>query len=178
MRCIAAILMASALAASGSALAQRGALGGLGQAMQDIGRQNQEHDDQLELMRQQHQLEMQRIEREHALRLAEQEQIRKRNRERAESDRTRAEQAELLRRTNEAWNADVAKKQAEDARAADLEKLEKAHPNWTTTVKSKRFAKWEKNQPASIRDLGSSERVSDAILMLDLFKRDTRKRQK
>jgi hypothetical protein len=61
--------LAAFLLLSTPCLAQYGgARSGAGDALQDIGRRMQEHDSQLELMREQHRLEMERMERESALR--------------------------------------------------------------------------------------------------------------
>ena len=50
--------------------------------------------------------------------------------------------------------------------------LDAAHPGWKSTVQSQDFSVWMGRQPASVQALASSNREADAILMLDLFKRD------
>ncbi len=51
-------------------------------------------------------------------------------------------------------------------------KVEAAHPGWIQTVRTKEFAKWMSQQPDSVRRLAQSNQAQDAILMLDLYKRD------
>jgi S1-C subfamily serine protease len=70
-----------------------GGLKGLGEAMQESGKQGIERDNQLRLLEEQHRLEMERIEREYQLRREEQaRQVELRNREREAQDRQREAQ--------------------------------------------------------------------------------------
>ena len=47
-----------------------------------------------------------------------------------------------------------------------------AHPGWSALVTTQPFRDWHKKQPSSVQRLASSPRAEDAILMLDLYKRD------
>lgn len=49
-----------------------------------------------------------------------------------------------------------------------------AHPGWRTLVKTAEFGEWRQKQPERIKKLGASEKAEDAILMLDIYKRDTK----
>lgn len=67
--------------------------------------------------------------------------------------------------------------QQQTQKAAQVERvMETAHPGWRKTVNSPVFAEWMSKQPRSVKNLADSDRAEDAILMLDLFKRDTSNR--
>lgn len=53
-------------------------------------------------------------------------------------------------------------------------KIDLAHPGWRTLVKTAEFREWRQRQPERINKLGASEKAEDAILMLDIYKRDTK----
>jgi len=54
----------------------------------------------------------------------------------------------------------------------EIQKIENAHPGWQQTVRTQDFSNWKSRQPPSVLRLGASESAQDAILMLDLYKRD------
>lgn len=120
-----------------------GALAGLGEALGNIGRQNQQHDDQLELMQRQHDLEMQRIKRESDLN---QEALRRQ----AALDRANQAAAESKLR------ADQAQARAD---ASAIETLNAIHPGWRALVLSKPFTAWEEKNlnAAQRRELDASK---------------------
>jgi hypothetical protein len=63
--------------------------------------------------------------------------------------------------------------QAQRQRGADVSsQMEAAHPGWVRTVQSRAFGAWKTKQPPRVQALGASNRPEDAILMLDLYKRD------
>jgi hypothetical protein len=127
-----------------------GALQGLGEGLQRWAEMEQ----QRQQMRQQHEFEMQRIEREHELRMQQldREDQRRRELQRAEHERqARAEQ---------------------QAGASERHKVEAAHPGWLQTVRSDDFRQWMGRQPGSVQNLAASPRADDAILLIDLYKRD------
>jgi hypothetical protein len=134
-----------------SAFAQWDAfLGGAAQSASDQleqkMRRESDLDQQKALMDRQHELEMHRIREEYRLRAEEQD----RNR-RSGVDRPTANQK------NE---------------QSVVSQIEAVHPGWQTLVRSSDFTNWMRRQPNSIRALANSERVSDAILMVDLYKKD------
>ena len=112
--------------------------------MGEIADESTYNERQKQLMLQQHQLEMQRIEREFQLRAQAEERARQRSIETRKQEEIQIERA-----------------------------MESAHPGWRTTANSKAFLDWKDRQPASVRGLYESDRLADAMLMLDLFKRDT-----
>lgn len=59
---------------------------------------------------------------------------------------------------------------------AEEAKVELAHPGWIDLVRTNQFSTWVKSQPASVRRLTQSDRAEDAILVLDLYKRDVSRR--
>jgi hypothetical protein len=120
-----------------------GALGGLGDALQRQAELDQQAEAQKELMLQRHQLEM---------------------------ERTRYE-FEMQRQGQERAAQQQAAQQVADKAAVDRQ-TEAAHPGWKAMVKTSEFDRWRQAQPGSVQRLGASSRVEDAILMLDLFKRD------
>lgn len=124
-------------------------LGAGANAMTPFLLQQAEQEQQKRLMLQQHNLEMQRIEREHELRM---QSIR--------------EPEEARRRAAE---------QQANSFQSESQKVESAHPGWVSTVGSSEFRAWQKQQPESVKQLGNSERANDAILMIDLFERDRRR---
>jgi hypothetical protein len=120
-----------------------GALGGLGDAMQRQAEMDSEAEAQKQLILQRHELEMERMRRDYEM-------------QRQAQERSAQQQA--------------ARRAAEDA-AADR-RVDAAHPGWRTMVKTRAFREWTQAQPASVQRLGASQRPEDAILMLDLYKRD------
>jgi hypothetical protein len=120
-----------------------GALGGLGDALQRQAELDQQADEQKELILQQHQLEMERM----------------------------RYQFEMQRQAQERTAHQQATQRAADDAAAERQ-VEAAHPGWRALVKTSVFHQWRQTQPASVQRLGASPRAEDAILMLDLFKRD------
>jgi hypothetical protein len=120
-----------------------GALGGLGDALQRQAELDQQADEQKELILQQHNLEMERM----------------------------RYQFEMQRQAQERAAQQQAAQRAADDAAAERQ-VEAAHPGWRAVVKTSEFHRWRQMQPASVQQLGASSRPQDAILMLDLFKRD------
>jgi len=55
------------------------------------------------------------------------------------------------------------------AQAAVDALIEDAHTGWVDTINTPMFSVWMNGQPKEIKDLGASERSSDAIAMLDKF---------
>ena len=55
---------------------------------------------------------------------------------------------------------------------AEARKVSQAHPDWEKLVTTGAFKRWKSAQPIGIQELGESEKASDAIRMLDLYKRD------
>lgn len=126
-------------------------LQGLGESLQRWAVLEQQRLQAEELMQRQHELDMRRIEREHELRL-----------DQARMDNLRREADERAR----IW-------QEKKEREHELAKMNAAHPGWVQTVRSDSFRQWKNQQPASVQALGASDRADDAILMLDLYKRDS-----
>jgi hypothetical protein len=120
-----------------------GALGGMGDALQRQAELDSQAEAQKDLMRQQHQLEMERMRYEFEMRRQGQE---------------RAAQQQAAQRVA-------------DTTAVDRQ-MEAAHLGWKAMVTASEFDRWPQMQPPSVQRLGASSRVEDAILMLDLFKRD------
>jgi hypothetical protein len=52
-----------------------------------------------------------------------------------------------------------------------FETISQAHPGWTETVKTPEFKAWQAAQAPGIQALGDSDRVEDAIEMLNLYTR-------
>lgn len=113
--------------------------------------QQMQQDAQNERLRLQYELEMKRIKQQYDLEEAARERQRQRNA--AEAARQRAAQDE------------------------DTVRVEAAHPGWRVLVNTSEFGTWMKQQPQSVRALAASPRAADAILLLDLFKRDTSRAQ-
>tara|TARA_B100001250_G_scaffold407309_1_gene427852 strand:+ start:642 stop:1034 length:393 start_codon:yes stop_codon:yes gene_type:complete len=82
-----------------------------------------------------------------------------------------AAQRELLERQHQMEMERLRAQQAQPA-APGFPQLDAAHPGWKSTVQSPDFSAWMGRQPASVQALASSNREADAILILDLFKRD------
>lgn len=59
--------------------------------------------------------------------------------------------------------------------ADSVEQLEVLHPGWVRLVRSNRFSAWMAQQPPSVQQLKDSDRLADAALMIDLFKRDQKR---
>ena len=93
-----------------------------------------------------HELEMKRIEREYELRAQEQARMRQQP----------TDQDDLRNRTQESL----------------YRQFEAAHPDWRSIVKSQDFKQWGQRQPASVQSLAKTRRISDVILLIDLYKRD------
>lgn len=144
---ILALLPGAASSQSAWGTAISGALEGLGKSAEESLKQEAERDRQLQILERQHRLEMERIEREYQLRREEQ-----------------VRQQALLRDRENA--------KQRDAKTAEIQKLEAAHPGWTTIVRTQEFRSWSEQQPESVKGLGHSGRATDAILMIDLYKRD------
>lgn len=121
----------------------QGIRGGMGEALQRIGSQMQEYGAQSDLMEQQHRQEMERM------RLQQQLEMERQRQQQQQAEQARQQQAAQVERTMEA-----------------------AHPGWRQTVRSPAFDAWIARQPSSVQGLAASERPADAILLLDLFKRD------
>lgn len=153
-------IMASAQSRSGAAAA--GALEGLGRGLEDVGRQMQQH---------QHQMEQDRRNFEYQQQLqARQAEI---DRQRALEQKRATEQVRLEREAlaEERSRIEAERLRLEDERA--LAQVEQAHPGFIKVVRSPQFERWKEMQPASVQALSASPRAEDAILMLDLYKRDT-----
>lgn len=128
----------------------QGIRGGMGEALQRIGSQMQEYGAQSDLMEQQHRQEMERMQLQQQLEM-------ERQRQRQQQLQTQQQQAE----------------QDRQKQTAQVERtMEAAHPGWRQTVRSPAFDQWIARQPSSVQGLAASERPADAILLLDLFKRD------
>jgi hypothetical protein len=56
----------------------------------------------------------------------------------------------------------------------DSAKVDNAHPGWGVVVRSKEFTSWLSVQPDSVRKLSVSPTADQVILLLDLYKRDSR----
>ena len=50
--------------------------------------------------------------------------------------------------------------------------VSKVHPGWIELVRSQKYQEWILNQPKSTKELADSEYVSDAIKLIDLYKKD------
>jgi len=50
--------------------------------------------------------------------------------------------------------------------------VSKVHPGWIDLVNSKKYDEWIIKQPKSTKELASSDYVSDAIKLIDLYKKD------
>ena len=149
--------------------AAAGALEGFGKGMADAARQWGE--DEAEKQRLQKQLERDRLRFEY-----EQELIR----QRAEADRRNreidAQRAEKQKAEIAALQAQLARIEAERTKFEEdraVAKVEAAHPGWIAAIRTPQFSAWKASQPASVQALAASDRAEDAILMLDLYKRDT-----
>jgi hypothetical protein len=71
------------------------------------------------------------------------------------------------------------RRQAAPARSDfDSAKVEAAHPGWGVIVRSTEFRTWMQHQPSSLRKMAESPTADQAILILDLYKRDTQRQDK
>ena len=133
-----------------------GALGGMGAAMEEIGRQNAETERQLEIIKARHEAEMALIQFQYEMqrRLAEEERARRAARaQEVEKENKRAD--DELRRATEARRV-AAEKQA--SRPSSAEILEAIHPNWKAIVTSIRFERWSAKLTANEqKELESSD---------------------
>jgi hypothetical protein len=161
--------------------ALRRGLAGAAEGMGDSLMRWAEHEERRRLMLEQHRLEMERLEREHALRMeAMRRHEEQRNREReAEAERQAQEQLHAYRQQQ----LEVAARQEElrreeERRALEEAKVEQKHPGWKKMVASKSFRDWWARQPESLKRLGDSDNAEDAITVLDLYKRDRPRRGK
>lgn len=152
LRRIGIFVAAMALAYPSVALPQSaaaGALKGLGDGLQRWAEMEQQRLQAQELMRQQYEYDMQRIERQNQLQMQQLDREEQLRREKAKQEYER------------------------QARSDERSRLDSAHPGWWQTVRSEQFKQWMDRQPASVQNLSKSHKADDAILMLDLFKRDT-----
>lgn len=154
-----------------------GALGGLAGAFKALSEDLEKKEDfenQKALIQRQHDLEMRRIELEHQLRM----QMDERARQAAAQKYQEEQRSRIAADLAEVQAAKTRQAQAVADRVAREQEneriVEAVHPGWKAIVNSKTFDKWASKQPRSIAALAESERVQDAILMIDLFKRDTK----
>lgn len=149
-----------------------GALEGLGDSLESTGRMMQQQmlleQQQERAIELQHKLDMQRLEREHQMRLEYQ-------RQQAIRDEQEAKQRQEEARQREQIQAENRRQEELERKRAAIAQVEQAHPGWGQIVKSSGFKEWRDKQPESVQRLGESESAGDAILMLDLYKRDTAK---
>ena len=146
-----------------------GALEGLGRAGQEIGRQMMEQEFERQRLERQMEQDRRRFEFQQQL----QERQREIDRQRALDQQRAAAQAKLER---EAMAAERSRLEAERLRLEEERAkawVEQAHPGWENTVRTPEFSRWKDKQPASVKALVASPRANDAILMLDLYKKDT-----
>ena len=177
MRFASAIFAALVGASACLPLQAGGLLGGLAGGFDALSKdmdKRQDLENQKALILQQHDLEMKRLEREHQLRMQADERAAKAAERRYQEEQTARAAARVA--VQEAEKARVAK--AESDRLPKEEEtdrlVEAAHPGWKAIVNSKAFDKWVSKQPRSVAALAESDRVQDAILMIDLFKKDTK----
>lgn len=156
-----------------------GALSGAFKGLSESMDSSAAYDQQKALMLQQHQLEMQRMEREYKLRAEAEERTRQQAIEQYRQRQIQEIQAEAEARAAQqsaqrldTENREKAAKERETFEREARRLVEVAHPGWVALVNTKSFSEWERRQPASVRALGQSDRVPDAILLLDLYKRD------
>jgi len=175
------LLFVLALLTPGLSAAQIGAMGaagfleGFGKGMADAARQWGEYEHEKALIERRYQLEEARVRAQYERELAR--QVAEAERHNREVDRQRAEQqkAEKQRAEIAALQEQLARIEAERAKFEEdraVAKVEAAHPGWIATIRMPQFLAWKAVQPASVQTLATSERPEDAILMLDLFKRD------
>lgn len=152
------LVMSAALASPSVTLAGAGfwgALGGLGEGMQDAAddweysaRDERAYQRQLNLERQRYELEQQRLNFLRQQRLEEQRLAEQRLQQRAEERRQQAE---------EQYFQD------------EMAKLAAAHPDWQMVASSTAFHSWLNAQPYHVRAWYESETTTDAIRVLDRF---------
>lgn len=131
----------------------------------------------------QHQLELQRIEQERQMRLLQQQrqvenerQARLEQQRQIENERAKKQAEENARAERERQERLAEKERLE--REIAIMKVERAHPGWEKTIATPKFNSWREAQPTSVQRLADSPNADDAILMLDLYKKDTAKRSK
>lgn len=56
------------------------------------------------------------------------------------------------------------------------ESLFRAHPGWLDLIQTAEFLNWKQAQTAAVQAMGASTNESDAIQMIDLFKRDQQRK--
>ncbi len=162
-----------------------GALEGLGRWGEQLQRDNAEADRERaraaaqaerDRLRHEIQLEMQRLEHARQLRVEQQRQVEiALAKKQAEQARRELEMREEVNRaTRDARDAE--NQRAEIAQAKM--RVEREHPGWEELVLTPKFTSWKQAQPASVQRLADSPRSDDAILMLDLYKKDTAKQSK
>lgn len=61
--------------------------------------------------------------------------------------------------------------------ARQLARIDLVHEDWETVVNSEEFSAWSKQQPPDIQALASSDKASDAIRMIGMFKEQAKKQQ-
>lgn len=136
---------ALALSCSGAIAGGTGWWGAVGGTLQDLSRSQSDHDAQRQFITQQHELEMQRIDLE-----------------------------QQLRRDESARQTEIRNEQQRRQEQSEIEKVDRAHPEWRDIVRSEGYKKWIAQQPDSVKRIEeSSWRAEDAILIFDLYKRDT-----
>jgi hypothetical protein len=83
---------------------------------------------------------------------------------------------ELRRPTYENPPAAIIQDRRSTAPAPSNDQLvERAHPGWRDLVRSAQFKAWYARQPDAVRALGASPEPTDAIAVLNLYKRDPNK---
>lgn len=161
------------VSSSSSAQLWGGALEGLGRwgeqmqrdnAREDLERARAKHEMERDRLQYEHQLEMNRIARERQARLLE---------EQRQAEIARAQkQAEENARARREHQERLAEKERLE-REIEILKVERAHPGWEKTIATPQFESWKQAQPTNIQRLAASQHADDAILMLDLYKKDT-----
>jgi Skp family chaperone for outer membrane proteins len=175
------VVLLSAITLPGAVYAQSawgGALQGLGEGLQRWADQ----EEQRQLMREQHDREMQRLEREHALRMEALRREAEYRQQLDEEQHKRQRQAELEREAKQRQQAAIERQQEQSKRAqeeqhtaAQMALVEEKHPGWGKAVNTQNFKNWLSRQPESLKRLSGSDKAEDAITLLDLYKRDQRK---
>lgn len=109
----------------------------------------------------QHRLEMQRIERQQAYEMKLMQE--RRAAAQAEAEAEKAKQQRLAAERQAAQEAEL--------RIA-IQEVAAVHPDWQEIRDSQSFKDWAGQQPQSVQNLRNSSRSGDAILIIDLYKRD------
>ena len=161
-----AVLVISLLATGAHAQGWGGALEGGARGMQQSIDTWQRVEREKELIKQQNEflMEQDRIQAERERQLI----LERRAQELARQQEQRQAE-ERIQRERASLAAERAKLEMTRAKLA----VEQAHPGWESAIRTEQFSAWRKGQPASVQRLGESDDPKDAILMLDLYKRDT-----